>query len=242
MDLSTVALDDLVNGYERVNDTYCCLFCEAAYEEQQVYALGEQFFTAQGMINRHICEVHHSSFDALLALDKKVTGLSDVQMEMMRHFYEGAPDKEIVAASSVTSVSTVRQHRFKLREKEKQAKVFLALMQLLKSPVHDAIHKGAKQVDERYSTTTQEREKVLMSYFTEGVEGRITTIPSKEKKKLIILQQIVQRFDKEQTYTEAQVNEVLKTVYADYVSLRRHLIEYGFMERSADGAVYRVKR
>lgn len=81
-----------------------------------------------------------------------------------------------------------------------------------------------------------------MSYFTEGVEGCITTIPSKEKKKLIILQQIVQRFEKEQTYTEAQVNEVLKMVYVDYVSLRRHLIEYGFMERSADGAVYRVKR
>lgn len=85
---------------------------------------------------------HHSPFHALLSLDKKVTGLSEVQIEMMKHFYEGASDQEIVNNSNLTSVSTVRQHRFKLREKERQAKIFLVHMQLMKNPDNYYIHKG----------------------------------------------------------------------------------------------------
>src|SRR5690606_25457490 len=122
-------------------------------------------------------------------------------------------------------------HRFKLREKEKQAKLFLALMQLIKHPPAERIHEGAKQVDERYSIEETEREKVLGTYFKDGLDGGIETIPSKEKKKLIVLQHIIARFEAGRHYTEREVNEVLKGVNADFVSLRRHLVEYGFMDR-----------
>ena len=38
------------------------------------------------------------------------------------------------------------------------------------------------------------------------------------------------------------VKILLKRIYEeDYPSLRRALIEYGFMERTADGSVYRVR-
>ena len=58
--------------------------------------------------------------------------------------------------------STVRNHRFKLREKEKQAKLFLALMESLeqetKSKIEKSslgvikeIHPSATMVDERYN-------------------------------------------------------------------------------------------
>ena len=81
----------------------------------------------------------------------------------------------------------------------------------------------------------------LKTYFKNGLDAGIETIPSKEKKKLIILQHILTRFDKEKHYSEKEVNEILKGVHADFVSLRRHLIEYGFMERSNDGSSYWVK-
>ena len=242
MDIQNISIDTLVKGYETQEDHYVCLYCDTKFALHEVFQHEGRFLTAEGMMKLHIGQVHTSPFHALLSLDKKVTGLPDVQMEMLQYFFEGKPDQEIVENSSLTSVSTVRQHRFKLREKEKQAKIFIALMQLLKNPEHYAIHKGARQVDERYSIEQKEREKVLTTYFKKGLDGGIDTIPSKEKKKLIILQHILKRFDEGRHYHEKEVNEILKTVNADFVSLRRHLIEYGFMERSNDGSEYWLKQ
>ena len=241
MELQNVSIDDLMKGYQFEREHYCCLFCSEQYYEHEVFQVEGRFLTAEGKVKQHMVTEHESPFHAILQLDKKLTGLSDVQMEMMTHFFNQSGDQEIVKNSSVNSVSTVRQHRFKLREKERQAKLFLALMQLLKDPQKYAVHKGARQVDERYGIEQSEREKVLATYFKDGLDGGIDTIPSKEKKKLIILQHILLRFEKEKSYTEKEVNEILKGVHADFVSLRRHLIEYGFMERSDDGARYWVK-
>ena len=238
MDLFDLSVEDVVKGYAVVEGEYRCAFCDATFTEDVVYPIEGQFLTAKGMMKHHMAAQHRSPFHQLLTLDKKVLGLSDVQIEMLQYFYEGLTDKDIVNESHVTSVSTVRQHRFKLREKERQAKLFLALMQLVKQPVNYAIHKGAKQVDERYSVEAAEREKVLKTYFHQGLDGEMTTIPSKEKKKLIVLQHIVQRFEQEKTYTEKEVNAILKTAHADFVSLRRHLIEYGFMKRNDEGSAY----
>ena len=43
------------------------------------------------------------------------------------------------------------------------------------------------------------------------------------------------------TYSEKEVNKILSRVYEDYVLLRRYLIEYGFLDRTRDGAVYFLK-
>ncbi|WP_339198681.1 DUF2087 domain-containing protein [Solibacillus sp. FSL R5-0449] len=241
LEIQNISTEVLVKGYEMKEECYECLFCEQSYRSDEVFPYDNRFLTAEGMMKIHMELAHTSPFHALLALDKKISGLSDVQIEMMQHFFEGKTDQEIVNASNLSSVSTVRQHRFKLREKEKQAKIFVALMQLMKNPDQYQIHKGARQVDERYSTEEKEREKVLTTYFKNGLDAGIETIPSKEKKKLIILQHILKRFDKEKHYHEKEVNEILKTVHEDFVSLRRHLIEYGFMERSDDGSEYWVK-
>lgn len=241
MDLQDVSVDELVKGYQSVNGHFHCLFCGELFDQEEVFQRGQRFFTAEGMVKRHIGEQHGSPFHAIIGLDKKLTGLSSVQAEMLQHFFEEMTDAEIVEKSSVNSVSTVRQHRFKLREKERQAKLFLALMEGLKEKDKYTVHKGARQVDERYSIEGAEREKVLKTYFKDGLDGSISSIPSKEKKKLIILQQIIKRFEQGKTYSEAEVNAVLQGVHADYVSLRRHLIEYGFMERNDDGSSYWMK-
>nr|WP_042477630.1 DUF2087 domain-containing protein [Bacillus ndiopicus] len=241
MDFSNISVGELMKGYQLDDLQYRCLHCDKVFFIHEVYPFEDKFLTAEGMVQAHIRQEHGSAFHALLQMDKKINGLSEVQQEMLELFYEGLSDKEIAVESSVNNISTVRQHRFKLREKEKQAKIFLALMQLFSEPNHYKIHKGATQVDERYSIEDKEREKVLQTYFKQGLDGSIETIPSKEKRKLIILQHILKRFTVGKAYTEKEVNTILKTVHADFVTLRRYLIEYGFMDRSNDGSSYWIK-
>lgn len=235
-------LDVLKKGFEETETHYACIFCQQQFLKGEIFPVADRFFTAEKKMEMHIAEVHQSVFHGLIELDKKYTGLSDVQVELLKLFYDGLDDKEVVKKSSANSVSTIRQHRFKLREKERQAKVFLAIMEnLQKDETYVEMHKGATQVDERYAITEEEKEKVLSTYFKDGRDGGIETIPSKEKRKIIILQHIMGRFDANKQYVEKEINAVLKGVHEDYVSLRRYLIEYGFLNRNTDGSLYWVK-
>lgn len=203
----------------------------------------ELFYEARKAMIHHINEEHQSMFDYLVSMDKKYSGISEHQRDLLLYFKQGLADKEI-AHNIGGSTSTIRNHRFKLKEKEKQAKVFLAIMTLLekeKATNFVPFHKGAKMVDERYAVTQEEKEKVLSTYFRQGLDGPLDTFPSKEKRKIIVLQHILTKFDSSKKYTEKEVNEVLKQVFHDYVTIRRYFIEYGFMERSNDGAAYWIK-
>ncbi|WP_347437003.1 DUF2087 domain-containing protein [Fodinisporobacter ferrooxydans] len=104
-----------------------------------------------------------------------------------------------------------------------------------------APHKTARMIDDRYNVTLEENEKILKKYFPESIDGSLKTFPLKEKHKLIVLRQIAKRFQSEQTYNEKEINQILKHVYDDYVTLRRYLIEYGFLDRKSDGNQYWLK-
>lgn len=71
--------------------------------------------------------------------------------------------------------------------------------------------------------------------------GALKNYPAKEKKKIIILAEISKNFSKGKNYSEKEVNVILKRIYEDYVTLRRALIEYGFIQRSNDCSSYWVK-
>ena len=64
-------------------------------------------------------------------LHSGLTGISEIQQSVIEAMGEGLSDKEIAERQKI-SASTVRNHRFKLREKERQARAFLAMMELLK--------------------------------------------------------------------------------------------------------------
>ncbi|WP_423244950.1 LuxR C-terminal-related transcriptional regulator [Hathewaya massiliensis] len=59
-------------------------------------------------------------------------GISQIQRELLVLMASGLTDKEIAKRQGVAQ-STVRNHRYKLREKEKQARLFLAIMELIAS-------------------------------------------------------------------------------------------------------------
>ena len=72
------------------------------------------------------------------------------------------------------------------------------------------------------------RAKVLHTFI---IDGRLTQIPAKRKKCLAILQWLVEKFKHGQTYTEAEVNEIIKEIHPDSATLRRYLIDWKFMAR-----------
>lgn len=56
-----------------------------------------------------------------------------------------------------------------------------------------------------------------------------------------MLKHILKNFKNEEQYTEKQVNLIIKRIYDDYATVRRALIEYGFMDRRDDCSAYWVK-
>jgi len=72
--------------------------------------------------------------------------------------------------------------------------------------------------------------------------------PRNPRDREILMQSIVMRLDSGRSYSEAQINacierwkrEIAPAIETDHVSLRRTLVDYGRLERSADGSAYRV--
>ncbi len=243
------SLAELKQGYiyDAGTEEYVCILCGERFTQGRIYPLGAWFLDAEKAVKTHIAELHGSTFQFLVDLDKKVTGLTDHQKEILTCFYRNMGDKEIAAKMENGNTSTIRNQRFSFREKAKQAKVFLAIMELLeehssKTGQLIAIPPGARMVDERYDITEAENESILKNYFQAGVDGPLRSFPKKEKRKIAILKQLVQRFEPTRRYAEKEVNEILKAAFDDYVTLRRYLIEYGFMDRCPDGSLYWVKQ
>ncbi|WP_416151900.1 DUF2087 domain-containing protein [Salipaludibacillus sp. HK11] len=242
-------VEELSDGYiyEKTEDEYVCLLCNHRLEGGVIYQRGDKLLEAKKAIIHHINEKHGSVFDYLMKMDKKYTGLSEHQKELLNFFQQGLTDKEIVQQLGGGSTSTIRNYRFKFKEKEKQAKVFLTIMNTLKQEKGSnqdnfvPFHKGATMVDDRYATTLEEKEKVLHTYFKQGLDGPLDSFPKKEKRKISILQHILKRFDTDKIYTEKEVNQILELVYDDFATIRRYFIEYGFMERKQDCSEYWIK-
>jgi len=238
------SVGELKQGCQKTDAGYRCLFCDREYLKGDIYSFDGRLVEAKTAIRLHITEDHGCVFDMLGELGKKSTGLTDAQMQMLRCFYKGLSDKE-TAALTGTVPATVRFQRFSLREKARRAKVFLSLYEL--SAERDAgqsalpPHAGATMIDERYSITGEEKRKIAETFFSSFSPLRLKTFSSKEKKKLVILSVIAEQFDKGRKYSEQEINSFLKSVYGDYATLRRYLIEYGFMERTKNCKEYWLK-
>lgn len=239
--------EQLKKGYIEKEDMYVCLLCGNKVEKGFIYPKNNMLYEAEKFMKYHIEAEHESVFHYLIGLNKKLTGLTDHQNSLLRLFYEGRSDAEVQKELDIGSSSTIRNHRFVLKEKERQAKVFLAMMELLKekddhAPAFLPLHKTATMVDDRYNITQEEQEDVEAKFFPNGIDGPLMKFPKKEKQKLATLRVLIQRFEKEKTYTEKEINHVLKKAYEDFVTLRRYLIEYGFLDRKDDGSEYWIKK
>ena len=72
-------------------------------------------------------------------------------------------------------------------------------------------------------------EQKVLQTFLEG--DRIKELPSRHKKRLVILKWLANQFEVGACYSEPEISERLEHYNPDYASLRRYLIDYGLMER-----------
>jgi len=123
-------IEELSRGHCLQNGACRCLFCGVEFLVGDIYSMEGRLVDASTAARLHMEQAHGGVFEALLAGGKKSTGLTEGQSRMLSLFYSGAADRDIAAQLGV-SAATVRFQRFSLREKARQARVFLALSGLL---------------------------------------------------------------------------------------------------------------
>jgi hypothetical protein len=78
--------------------------------------------------------------------------------------------------------------------------------------------------------------RILQTFFS---GDRLTQIPEKRGKRLVILERLAMEFEPGVRYSEREVNLMLQMFHADYAALRRHLVDEGLVTR-ADGVYWRT--
>jgi hypothetical protein len=69
---------------------------------------------------------------------------------------------------------------------------------------------------------------VLRNFF---VGERLKEIPSTPKKRYTVLKWLAGRFEAGTRYPESEVNQLLQRYHPDFASLRRYLVDEGFLQR-----------
>ena len=71
--------------------------------------------------------------------------------------------------------------------------------------------------------------------------GIVTRCPSKFGQRLQVVADLAESFVPDRAYTEFEVNNVIRSriAFSDYVTMRRELVDFGFLSRSADCREYR---
>lgn len=236
--IALASADDLKRGYlfDPTQDRFSCLGCGFKTEPGQIYRAIDAYYDAEKFMRIHIESEHGSPLQILLQLDKRWTGLTELQTQLIGLFAGGVSDQAIAGQIGAGSVSTIRNHRFLLREKLKQAKCFLAIGELMEDRAQ--IKSSHPTATSAVSVSASEQ-KILATYFPQGEDGPLATYPGREKRRLIVLRQLAERFSPNRSYTEKEVNAILSAAYEDHVLLRRQLIDYGFLSRRPDGSEYR---
>lgn len=249
INLDEIPFADMKSGYTYVAATgrYLCLICGAYYETGEIFCIDSRYYEASKAIRLHIEREHGGMFRNLIASDSKYNSITDKQKELLSMIRQGMSDQEIASALGITA-STVRHQKFSFREKAKQAKMYLAIYELASEKMPEdnnrilPIHAGAKMVDDRYIITKGESDRIIATVFDSIHPLRLKLFSAKEKNKIVTLRKIAEQFEPGKIYSEKEVNQILMDIYHDYPTIRRYLIEYGFMERSMDCMKYWIKK
>lgn len=94
------------------------------------------------------------------------------------------------------------------------------------------VFKAAMRTERRVAGSTGDG---AGSYFR---RGRLLAIPNEAEVRGRVLGLVIDSFDIERTYTEAQVNALCAEWHDDWVGLRRALIDEGLLARDRSGARY----
>lgn len=234
------SIEEIKQGFHEDQRGYTCLICGKRFDKGEIYSLSNKLYEGKKAIDLHIKSKHDSVKEVLLKTKANNMGISELQLQLLNFFANGISDKEIAEQLGVSG-STIRNHRYKLRERERQNKMFVSLMELLEQ---DKVM-GKSQMDmeknenDEEFISDKERRHILDKYMTET--GRIREYPNYEKHKRIVLDAIMINFHKGKKYAEDEMNQILMSIYTEFKILKNELITYGYIDRTNTGAIYWVK-
>lgn len=82
-----------------------------------------------------------------------------------------------------------------------------------------------------------EADKKILRDYTH--DGKIVHLPAKQARLMVLLRYLATHFEPNRMYSEAEVNAIIKAVYEkDHVSLRRDLVDTGYLHRERGGGSY----
>jgi DNA-binding transcriptional ArsR family regulator len=82
----------------------------------------------------------------------------------------------------------------------------------------------------------KEQKKIINNYFR--ADGSLKMIPTQKKKIKAISQYLCEAFNLHVDYSEKEVNAILSRYHPDTTTIRRYLIDFGFLARKRDGTRY----
>jgi biotin operon repressor len=126
--------------------------------------------------------------------------------------------RRLLAAGIVTEVRQAQRHVYSLNNQ---------LLSSLRTP---------DQV-EHAPVVPDDRARVMKHFFK---SGKLVTIPAARKQRVIVLQYLLEQFDPNRSYPEREVNELLGSFNQDFATLRRELVDYGYLVR--EKGIYQVAR
>lgn len=89
------------------------------------------------------------------------------------------------------------------------------------------------------SFTSEDRE-LLRKQTHSGRLKKLPSLRTRHHELHVVLRWLASQFQPGVDYTERQVNEVFKKVHDDFVSLRRYMVDFRYMERDRAGKAYRL--
>ncbi len=96
---------------------------------------------------------------------------------------------------------------------------------------------GGKAPGEDVRQRSAYEERVMRAFI---VDGRLASIPAREKKRLVVLRHLAETiFQPDRDYSEKEANQRLAVMHRDVAALRRYLVVHGFMQRA--GGIYRLR-
>lgn len=150
---------------------------------------------------------------------------------------------ELLAERLGLSTSTISFHLKKLMDanivscrKEQYYAIYSLNEEILSMNLRDLVKDNRKEEEMLNQREEKYKEKVIESFFK---YNKLKEIPVQKKKKQIVLEKIVESFERDRAYTEKEVNLIIADFHDDFCTIRRDLVGFNLMERK-DGIYKRI--
>jgi hypothetical protein len=142
---------------------------------------------------------------------------------------------QAIAGKLGLTAPTITHHLKKLRdinvvyERRDKNTIYIYLNHSVVKQHSEAIMRLIEGKELNMKEQNEERQKVISNFFSK--DGKLKTIPSQRKKKLIIFEHLLQGIEKGKKYEEKEINEYILQYHEDYATIRREFIINHYMYR-----------